>query len=64
MSAYCFFDTEVYDGEFWGEDYVFCRRVREAGFDIYVDPLIEFDHAGTVGSLIEILTTDKDKALT
>jgi hypothetical protein len=62
MSAYCFFDTEVYDGEFWGEDYVFCRRVRNAGFDIWVDPLIEFDHAGIVGSLIQVLTTDKDKA--
>ena len=61
-SGYCFFNTEVYDGEFWGEDYVFCRRLREAGFDIYVDPLIEFDHAGTVGSLIQVLTTDKAKA--
>lgn len=61
-SGYCFFNTEVYEGEFWGEDYVFCRRLKEAGFDIYVDPLIEFDHAGTVGSLIQVLTTDKAKA--
>jgi hypothetical protein len=55
-SAYCFFDTEVWEGEFWGEDYVFCRRARQAGADIWVDPLIQFDHAGTVGMLIETLS--------
>lgn len=61
-SAFCFFNTEVWEGEFWGEDYVFCRHVREAGFDIWVDPLIGFDHAGIRGALIEALTEDKDKA--
>ncbi len=61
-SAYCLFDTEVWNGEFWGEDYVFCRRVSECGVDIWVDPLIEFNHAGVVGSLIEALTTDPNKA--
>ena len=55
-STYCLFNTEVYEGEFWGEDYVFCRRAREAGIEIWVDPLIQFDHAGTVGSLVEVLT--------
>ena len=62
-SAYCFFDTQVWEGEFWGEDYVFCRRVREAGVDIWVDPLIQFDHAGIKGALIESLTTDPNKAM-
>ena len=61
-SAYCLFNTEVWEGEFWGEDYVFCRRVREAGIDIWVDPLIQFNHAGVIGSLIEVLTTDPTKA--
>ena len=61
-SAYCLFDTEVWEGEFWGEDYVFCRRVGEVGVDIWVDPLIEFNHAGVVGSLIQALTTDPNKA--
>lgn len=55
-SAFCFFDTQVFEGEFWGEDYVFCRRARDAGFDIWVDPLIQFDHAGVTGALIEVLT--------
>jgi hypothetical protein len=61
-SSYCFFDTEVWDGEFWGEDYVFCRRVRRAGVDIWVDPLMYFDHAGKKGALMEILTTDRTKS--
>lgn len=54
--GYCFFNTEVYESEFWGEDFVFCRKAREAGVDIWVDPLIQFDHAGTVGMLAQALT--------
>lgn len=57
-AGYCLFNTEVWEGEFWGEDYVFCRRAREAGVDIWVDPLIQFNHAGTVGMLLEALTAD------
>lgn len=55
-STYCLFNTEVYDGEFWGEDYVFCRRAKEAGVEIWADPLIQFDHDGNIGALSEILT--------
>lgn len=58
-SGTCLFDTEVWEGEFWGEDYVFCRRARECGFDIWVDPMIEFDHAGTRGAMSAILTDKK-----
>jgi hypothetical protein len=54
-AAYCFFNTEVWNGEFWGEDYVFCRKAREAGVEIWVDPLIQFDHAGTVGMLLDLI---------
>lgn len=60
-NGYCLFNTEVVEGEFWGEDYVFSRRAREAGFDIWVDPLIEFDHAGTRGALIQALTNKKEE---
>ena len=56
--AYCLFNTEVKDGEFWGEDYVFCRRAREAGIDIWVDPYIQFNHAGKIGMLMDCLTND------
>jgi hypothetical protein len=62
-SAYCLFNTEVWEGEFWGEDYVFCRRARESGVDIWVNPLLQFDHAGIKGALIESLTTDPSKAM-
>lgn len=49
--AYCFFDTEVSDKKLWGEDYVFARRARNAGFDIWVDPLIEFQHGEMTGAM-------------
>jgi len=55
-SGYALFNTEIWDGEFWGEDFVFCRRAREAGFDIWVDPLIQFDHSGKIGMLCEVLS--------
>jgi hypothetical protein len=61
--GYCFFHTELRDGEFWGEDYTFCRMAREAGVDIWCDPMITFDHAGVKGALIEALTDDPEKAL-
>jgi hypothetical protein len=60
--AYCLFNTEVWEGEFWGEDYVFCRKAREAGVDIWVDPLIQFDHAGTIGMLMQALTPNREEA--
>lgn len=53
--AYCFFDTQVWEGEFWGEDYVFCRRAREAGIEIWCDPLIEFEHGNKRGMLLSVL---------
>lgn len=62
-STYCLFNTEVWNGEFWGEDYVFCRRAREAGVQIWVDPLITFDHAGVVGCLTSILTEKKPEEM-
>ncbi len=55
--GYCLFDTEVWEGEFWGEDYVFCRRARQAGFNIWIDPAIVLNHAGIVGSFSELLTS-------
>jgi hypothetical protein len=55
-NGWLFFNTELWDGEFWGEDYVFCRKAREAGVDIWVDPLIQFDHAGVKGRLLDALT--------
>lgn len=53
------FAVELFDGEFWGEDYVFCRRARQAGFKIWIDPVIKLDHAGIVGSFMEVLTNKR-----
>lgn len=61
--GYCFFNTEVWQGEFWGEDFVFCRKAREAGIDIWVDPLIQFDHAGTIGMLMQVLTSNQSNSI-
>jgi glycosyltransferase involved in cell wall biosynthesis len=58
-SGYCLFNTEVADGRFWGEDFVFCRRARECGIDIWVDPTIFFNHNGIEGTLLDALTRDK-----
>lgn len=60
-SGYYFFRTEVWEGEFWGEDYVFCRVARNSGIKIYADPRIEFDHDGNRGMLMSILTNEKPK---
>lgn len=62
-SGYALFNTELWEGEFWGEDYVFCRHVRNAGYDIWVDPLIQFDHCGNIGMLAEVLTNNSAQAV-
>lgn len=56
QSGYLYFNSEIYDGEFWGEDYSFCNLARKAGIKIWVDPFIEFDHAGVVGMMASTLT--------
>ncbi len=55
-SGYALFNTEIEGGEFWGEDYIFCKRARESGFDVWVDPLIQFNHAGNIAMLADVLT--------
>ena len=60
-AGYCLFDTEIWGGEFWGEDYVFCRRARQAGFRIWIDPQISLNHAGVTKAFIEVLTSESPK---
>ena len=45
--AYSLFDFKVRDGVFYGEDYTFCNYVRDAGFKIFMDPMVEMTHTGT-----------------
>lgn len=58
-SGHALFNTEVFEGEFWGEDYFFCRKAREAGIDIWVDPNLQFNHAGVIGCMASVLSDKK-----
>lgn len=41
------FRTDIVNGEMWGEDMLFFRDLREAGFQPYLDPSITLGHLGT-----------------
>ena len=56
MDGFHLFAVELWENEFWGEDYVFCRRARQAGFKIWIDPMIELEHSGKKGSFAQCLT--------
>jgi hypothetical protein len=40
------FDLKIVDGEYYGEDYLFCDRAVEDGFTVYLDPSISLPHVG------------------
>tara|TARA_R110002126_G_scaffold103788_2_gene236951 strand:+ start:9545 stop:10282 length:738 start_codon:yes stop_codon:yes gene_type:complete len=40
------FDFEVREEGYMGEDYLFCERVRELGFEVWIDPTIKLGHMG------------------
>ena len=42
----CMFDFMKTDEGYIGEDYLFCDRVREHGFEVWVDPTIKLGHMG------------------
>jgi hypothetical protein len=44
---YALFDFELAEGQYFGEDYTFCRRARANGFTIFVDPEITLPHVGS-----------------
>ena len=41
------FDVPVIDGELWGEDTIFCSKLAECGYPIYVDPKMQVGHHGS-----------------
>jgi hypothetical protein len=43
----CFFDFALKDNNYIGEDYLFCDRAREVGFEVWIDPTIKLGHMGT-----------------
>lgn len=44
--AYAVFDFANVNGKYTGEDYLFCDRAREAGFEVWVDVEISLPHVG------------------
>lgn len=40
------FDFMVKDNSYVGEDYLFCDRAREIGYEVWVDPTIKLGHMG------------------
>jgi len=45
-SVPCMFDFMKTDEGYIGEDYLFCDRAREQGFEVWVDPTIKLGHMG------------------
>lgn len=42
----CFFDFKLAEEGYIGEDFLFCDRAREVGFEVWVDPAITLGHMG------------------
>ena len=53
------------DQWFWTEDYIFCQNAVALGFEIWLDPDIEFTHRGTrawKGSIMDDIPTFRERA--
>jgi hypothetical protein len=44
--THSFFDFKSTPEGYVGEDYTFCDRAREAGFEVWIDPTIKLGHMG------------------
>jgi hypothetical protein len=42
----CLFDFQLTDEGYMGEDFLFCDRARELGFEVWIDPTITLGHMG------------------
>jgi|TARA_X000001316_G_scaffold6136_1_gene1472 hypothetical protein len=59
QKTYCHaFELEVKDNTLFSEDYVFCRKLIDLGYKLWVDPTMNCNHTGTktfTGNFIEFL---------
>lgn len=46
-TEHALFDLGLVDGQYFGEDYLFCERAAQEGFTVYLDPSISLPHIGT-----------------
>ena len=44
--SYSFFDFKSTPEGYVGEDYLFCDRAREHGYEVWIDPTIKLGHVG------------------
>lgn len=51
VQCHCLFDLEFRDGQYFGEDYVFCRRWRDLGGQVWIDPGLSLSHSGYSGNI-------------
>jgi glycosyltransferase involved in cell wall biosynthesis len=42
----CLFDFQLTEEGYMGEDFLFCDRARELGFEVWIDPSISLGHMG------------------
>ena len=42
----CLFDFQLTEEGYIGEDFLFCDRARELGFEVWIDPTIKLGHMG------------------
>lgn len=51
------FDLVLENERLLGEDIIFCRRMRDLGFDVWVDPDINFTHSGMMDWAANLATS-------
>ena len=45
-TEHAIFDLAIVNGEYYGEDYLFCDRAAADGFTVFLDPSISLPHVG------------------
>lgn len=51
LKCWLMFNTEVRDNQFWGEDFYFCRKWRELGGKVWIDPELPLVHVNGEGKV-------------
>ncbi len=46
-TEHAIFDLAIVNGEYYGEDYLFCDRAAADGFTVFLDPSISLPHVGS-----------------
>lgn len=63
VKDWCWFMDGPANGRWYSEDMVFCQRVRDAGFPIYVNPDVTLPHLKTYWLTVEHFAAQKKAAI-